>query len=95
MSRERRLVDRSLSNKGFYRNPDSHHISFAYETVDGKRTSIRTRISHGRDRVLSDSLMGMMARQGKLTRSQFNDLVDCPMDRVQYEALLRESGDIR
>jgi hypothetical protein len=95
MSRERHLVDKYLEIKGFNRNTDSHHISFVYETADGKRTSVRTRISHGRDRVLSDTLMGMMARQCKLTRQQFNDLVDCPMDRSKYEAFLRDSGDIR
>jgi hypothetical protein len=35
--------------------------------------------------------MAMMARQCKLTRGQFNDLVDCPMERAAFEILLREN----
>jgi hypothetical protein len=89
------LLTKLWVTKGFHRNPDGHHISFVYQTLDGKRSSVRSRISHGRDHVLSDSLMAMMARQCKLTRGQFNDLVDCPMERAVFEILLRETGEIR
>jgi len=32
-----------------------------------------------------------MARQCGVTKTQFLDLVDCPMDRQCYERLLRDS----
>lgn len=67
-------------------------MSFAYVTFDNRRTEIRTRVSHGRDRDISDDLLSKMAKQCKLSRQDFNQLVDCPMDREEYEKRLRTAG---
>lgn len=92
MPRDRRRVDAALVKKGFERNEDGHHVSFAYVTYDNRRTEIRTRISHGPDRDISDDLLAKMAKQCKLSRSDFNNLVDCPMEREAYEQRLQQAG---
>lgn len=92
MPRDRRRVDAALVKKGFERNEDGHHVSFAYVTFDNRRTEIRTRVSHGRDRDISDDLLAKMAKQCKLGRPDFNRLVDCPMEREEYEERLRTAG---
>jgi predicted RNA binding protein YcfA (HicA-like mRNA interferase family) len=92
MPRDRRRVDRALQSKGFQRDEDGSHVAFAYVTQDGRRSVVRTHISHGRDRDISDDLLAKMARQCRLTRPQFDRLVDCPMERREYEELLRGTG---
>jgi hypothetical protein len=92
MPRDRRRVDAALVKKGFQRDEDGHHVSFAYVTMDNRLTEIRTRVSHGRDRDISDDLLAKMAKQCKLSRPDFNRLVDCPMDRAAYEQELRDQG---
>jgi hypothetical protein len=92
MPRDRRRLDSALQQKGFERDEKGHHVSFVYVTTDNRRTEIRTRISHGRDRDISDSLLARMAQQCRLSRDLFNQFVDCPMDRAEYEACLQSAG---
>jgi hypothetical protein len=42
--------------------------------------------------LLKDFLLGHMAKQCKVARADFLDLVDCPMDRAAYEAKLAAQG---
>jgi Transposase IS66 family len=69
MPRKARQMISALKTKGFLVDEDRHHIFLIYETIDGRKTSIRTRVSHqsgGSD--IGDRLLGAMARQTKLTR---------------------------
>lgn len=87
MPRKVRQLVSGLRAKGFSEDRDGHHIFFSYETIDGRLTEIRTRISHqsgGGD--IGDHLLGAMARQVKLNRREFDQLIDCPLSREQYEA---------
>jgi len=89
MPRKVRQVLANLKAKGFFEDRDGHHIFLIYETKDGYRTDVRTRVSHqsgGGD--ISDGLLGAMARQVKLSRRDFEHLIDCPLSRDQYEAKL-------
>jgi hypothetical protein len=68
---------------------EGHHVFLIYESVAGNKTEIRTRVSHqsgGGD--IGDNLLGMMARQVKLGRRDFEQLIDCPLSRETYEAKL-------
>ena len=84
-------VAASLQRKGFALKENDH--AFYHLFVDGKKTIVSTKISHG-EREISDSLLGMMARQVKLTRRQFNDLIDCPLEFEEYVRLLRAAGHV-
>ncbi len=93
MQRSKQSVERALRLKGFEAR-ETHHRYFIYVTTQGERTSITTKTSHGGRRDLSDPLLSQMARQCKLNRAQFLELVDCPLDRDAYEAILRSQGGI-
>ncbi len=89
MSKAARQVADSLQKKGFQERQGDH--AFYHLFVDGKKTVVSTKISHG-EKDIGDKLLGMMARQVRLTRKQFGELVDCPMSAEEYVAILRKSG---
>jgi hypothetical protein len=84
-----REVDSALTRKGFRAVDNKHRFYFLYR--DGKKTSIRTMISHG-EREISDSNCGNMARQMRITTSQFKDFVDCTIEGKDYVDLLIKNG---
>lgn len=90
MARKPNDVEKSLEKKGFQRKEGDHHY-FNYYTKAGKKTKVFTKTSHG-VKELDDSLLGMMSRQCKLTRQDFDRLIDCPLDRDSYERKLIEVG---
>lgn len=90
MARKPNDVEKSLEKKGFQRKEGDHHY-FNYYTKAGKKTKVFTKTSHG-VKELDDSLLGMMSRQCKLTRQDFDRLIDCPLDRDGYERKLIEVG---
>lgn len=94
MPRAKAAVESALTRKGFKQVEGDHH-QFIYHTTDGKKTRIRTKTSHSKKtRDIPDPLLGQMAKQCKLVRRDFIDLVDCPMDQHKYEEKLQESGAI-
>jgi hypothetical protein len=92
MPRKASDVEKSLIKKGF-RHKSGDHNYFCYLTISGKKTLVKTKTSHG-CRELSESLLGRMCKQVKLTRSEFSLLIDCPLGRLAYEEKLRNSGVI-
>ena len=89
MPRKVRQVLCNLKAKGFFEDREGHHIFLIYETSNGFRTEIRTRVSHqssGGD--ISDSLLAAMARQVRLSRRDLEQLIDCPLSREEYETKL-------
>lgn len=90
MPRSKREVESGLVAKGFVRKEGDHNF-FIYWTAGGKKSRVFTKTSHsGKD--ISDDLLSMMARQCKLTRGKFFDLIDCPLSRVEYEKLLNQAS---
>lgn len=89
MPLDRRAVESALLAKGF-RLRESRHRRFIYYASDGRKTPVWTMVSHGSRRDIGDGLLRTMARQCKLTRREFDDLVACPLSRDQYEAKLLE-----
>jgi len=83
---------KALEAKGF--RPYETHHTFYILYVDGKKTSIRTRISHGISEY-GDTLLGHVRRQLGLTSKELQDLVECPLSGESYVALLKERGKIR
>lgn len=93
MPKDKREVESGLETKGFRRTEGDHHY-FVYWSVDGKKARAMTKTSHGRHHDISDELLSQMARQCGITKSNFLKLVDCPLTRESYEALLRQSGKL-
>jgi len=86
MPRKQSDVERSLTSKGFQHKEGDHNY-FQYYSRAGKKTAVFTKTSHGA-REIDDSLLGRMARQCKLSRADFDRLIDCPLDRDGYETKL-------
>ena len=90
MPRKQKVVEAALQGKGFQESGGDHRY-FHYYSKAGKKTAVFTKTSHGNSE-LNDFLLGCMAKQCRLTRQKFELLVDCPLDRDSYEALLVEAG---
>jgi hypothetical protein len=83
--RKRESVVAVMTKKGF-RQDDGDHINLIYVREDGRTSSKRTKVSRGTShKDISDINLGQMARQIGLTKKQFEELVDCHMDRKTYE----------
>lgn len=90
MPRKQRKVEKGLEAKGFQQDRGDHHF-FHYFSTAGKKTRVFTKTSHGADEI-DDSLLGRMAKQCQLSRSEFDKLIDCPLSREAYEDLLVKKG---
>jgi len=94
MPRKHRVIRSGLSAKGFEIEENRKHIHFVYVNLQGQTTTARSMLSHsssGDD--ISDNLLGQMAKQVGLKRSEFLDLVDCPMSREAFEARIQGEED--
>lgn len=90
--RRRRDIESALEKKGF-RRFENDHTWFVYFTEDGKKTTRRTKTSHGASgSSIGQPLLGMMAKQCGLATAEFLELVDCPRTRESYQELLAERG---
>lgn len=91
MPRRAKEVEAGLLQKGFQLRQSKD--AYFHLWHEGKKTAIWTKISHG-EREIHDGLLAAMSRQVKLSRRQFDDLVDCPLSKEEYISLLKESGDL-
>ena len=90
--RKTRTMRAAFLSKGFIAD-ETHHEMF-WLVIGGKKTSIRTRISHGA-KEYGDQLLPLISRQIGLKISELYCLVDCPMDGEKLKTLLVERGKVR
>jgi len=81
----------SLLRKGFQSTGGDH--VFYHLWVNGKKTAIFTKVSHG-EKEVSDGLIGKMARQTRLSRKDFCRLVECSLSGDDYTSMLRSEDHI-
>lgn len=89
--RKAERIARSLKHKGF--KPEERDHTFYRFFVHGKRTDVRTKISHGA-RECSTSLLAQMARQVHLDSRELAGLLDCPLGKDDYVRILCSKGII-
>lgn len=95
MAIERRSLIASLEKKGFSVSAGDHNF-FTYRTLEGQKTSVWTKTSHGSShKTLGDQLVSAMAKQCGLNNGQFARFVECPLSREEYERILVETGRIK
>jgi predicted RNA binding protein YcfA (HicA-like mRNA interferase family) len=88
-----RQIVSSLTSKGF-REAAGDHQRFIYY-FEGRKTEIRTMVSRG-SREIGDGLIHAMARQTKLSKEEFVELVSCTLGSIGYAEKLRAVGlDLR
>lgn len=90
--RKTRDIAGALKSKGFIEK-QSHHTFFAL-AVNGLRSGVRTKLSHG-VREYGASLLHQIAQDLGLTNEELERLLDCPMSGQQYVDLMRLRGRVR
>jgi hypothetical protein len=80
----------ALEKKGFEKR-DGRDYNFRYHTVDGKVSSITTRIPKGRGDLQSWEIQGLRKNLG-LSLDELLALIDCPLSREGYEAIQAKLG---
>lgn len=85
-----RIIQKALIKKGFSVK-SSGHFKFTLYDSKGRKMPIVTIISHGLNEY-SDNLLSKMARQLQLEKSDFIDLIMCPLSRERYYEILRVKG---
>lgn len=81
---ETRDIRKSLSRKGFVEeSKGKDHIWLNYILENGQKTTIRTKISHGKV-TIGEPLISAMARQLHIDKKQFIDLVSCSLSKERY-----------
>ena len=81
----KRNVAKGLKVKGFDEDKAQDHIYYTYRSLSGARTTVRTKMSHGSSKDIDISLLGLMARQCRLSIQGFRDLISCALSREEYE----------
>lgn len=91
-SRRSSDIEGALKRKGF-RLDETHHRYLVLH-VDGKRTAIRTRLSHsGMD--YGDDLLSQVRKQLQLpSKRELLSLIDCPLSEQDYLSMLRANGKL-
>jgi predicted RNA binding protein YcfA (HicA-like mRNA interferase family) len=84
-----RAVLSGLEKKGFLQSKGDHKFLIFY--VNGKKTSIYTKVSHGSNEI-DDYLINQMSIQVRLEKKQFIDLVSCPFSVEDYLKELEAKG---
>ena len=85
-------VEAALLSKGFGKKNLDHRVFHYY--CDGLKTHITTRISHSSDKEIDKKLISAMAHQCRLSKSKFEDLIDCTMTSSDYYDALRAQKEL-
>ena len=86
-----RELESALASKGFQPLDAAHTWYRLYH--GGRRTHIRTKVSHGIPEYGRD-LLKKMADQMHLTRRELDQFVECPLTRDGYLDLLERGGHL-
>ncbi|MCE5223773.1 hypothetical protein LLG10_06285 [bacterium] len=94
MPLKKRDIIASLERKGFQIHESDHRYLYFYWS-NGKKTSIKTKISHGSGNEIDDNLVHLMATQCYLSKNDFVALIECSLSQNGYEEKLISNGHSR
>lgn len=87
-----KVIENALCSKGFEKN-NTHHRYFRLHH-NGKKTGIKTKLSHGR-KEYGDQLLGEMKRQLCFdTNKQLSQFIDCSITQKDYIKILKKKEKI-
>ena len=91
-----RKTESNMMKKGFVKGSGGKkHVPYNYKTLDERKTTITTHMSHGaKHKVLDDRNISMMAKQCKLGKKEFEQFARCDMSQQEYELILKDQGAI-
>ncbi len=85
-------IESSLVKKGFVEDNKDHKFYTFY--CSGKKTQIYTKVSHGKPEV-GEPLLGKMAKQVRLSKKDFADLIECPLSKERYMQMMKDQGYVK
>jgi len=92
---KRKKIKKSLLGKGFGAAEGSKHTKYFFY-YKGKKTSVFTFLSRGSShKNYGKELLDKMSKQLKLTNSQFEELIECPLTEKDYIELLKRKRVLR
>ena len=91
MTLAKKDVQSSLLKKGFHQS-EGDHIFFHYQRLNGTKTKIKTKYSHGKPNYIGLVLIQKMSQQCKLNKDDFVLMISCSIDQAKYESILIEKG---
>lgn len=84
-------LQRALEKKGYQLEENDHHFYRLYDE-NGKKTKIRTKISHGETEI-KDPLINAMRKQMHFAKKgDFLNYVACSLSKEEYYDILREQN---
>ena len=87
-----RKLGNVLTSKGFKEKQGDHTFYFLY--AGDKKTSVHTKISHGR-KEYGANLLSQMSKDLHLTNKQFGQLIECPLSHEDYIQVLVDHGHLK
>ena len=73
---------------------DGKHIWYYFQDSQGEDSSVKMMMSHGVfGETIGAPLISQMARQLRLTKTQFLDFIDCTVSETDYRDILREQDE--
>jgi hypothetical protein len=84
-------VSRALPRKGFQKKDGDHHFYILY--VDGRKTPIRTKVSHG-TKDYTGGLWQRLRKQLKLSNKELQRMLECSLNHEAYVKILMDGGHI-
>ncbi|MDD2331249.1 MAG: hypothetical protein PHI68_01210 [Candidatus Cloacimonetes bacterium] len=94
MPLDKKFITDGLIKKGF-RVQESDHIRFVYYTFDNIKTAIHTKISRGSSNEVDDYIIAQISKQCRLRKKDLFDLLNCPLERTDYEKMMIKEGFIK
>lgn len=92
---KRKKIKKSLLQKGFKESEGGNHTKYFFY-YNGKKTSVFTFLSRGSGyKNYGKELLGQMSKQLKLTNSQFDELIKCPLKEKDYIQILKQRNILR
>ena len=96
MPRERAEIAAALSTKGFDLEKQGRDHDFFFFRHPNLTQAVYTKLSRGTEyKTIGDPLLSKIRKQLRLSRAQFDLLVDCPMNKAEYTGVLQALGVIR
>lgn len=94
MTLESTDLEKALKKKGFEYEAGDHKYYRLY--VDGRATSVKTKVSHGPKHTLSSGLVNTIKKQmGLSSPNELKDFVECPLERNAYVERLKQRGVVK
>ena len=86
---DKKDIKSSLISKGFKKKEKNTHTHLIYHDDGGKKTPVYTFISRGSYKEVDDKRVSDMAKQCRLSNTDFVQLVECSLSREDYDQHLR------